>query len=752
MSQSDRTRRSVPARIPGPAAAPGPAPTAPGPPRAPDPGPAGRGISARLAWRAVRRYWWQILLAWAAGSSGLIWLAFTRLHPSFGASSAIRVDPGDRGPARGDFEVFKETQARRLAHPNVVASAIAAHPELIRLPGLARAADPGAAVLGSIDVMVVPGTDLIRVAMSSGSARESAEVVNAVIEAYLKDADADARAEVEESEARRRRLRDARDERALAVRRGREAVAAIAARVGGPDAGRARVRDASALETYGFLTRQLIQADLDLIEATSRLDPARDDPAEAPVDPSRPDVDAVAAFYADPRVAELQSRLSRDRDAANQADGVVQASGSAPSTASQRRADEIQAQIDALWAKMKPELLRASRAGQGRGAARQAARARVEALKARSAHLNDRLGRLGDRGPSAGADELALEFARQDLGRAEAMLDAVARDLDRVEFEARARPVRIAQEYRAEPPGAPDADRRIPAMAAAPLGVLAGLVGLAVMAELHAGRVADPDDLPGRLRINVLGVVPPLPGRTTPPARPSARARRDLDQFVQCLDHLRVAICSGPGPGGRGPRSIIVTSACGGEGKTTLAAQLAGRCANAGLLTLLVDADLRNPSLSRMFDRDGGRGLVDVLRGEATAEEAISVIGDAGGFHFLPAGSPRVDPSRLLHGDRLARLLAGARDSFDFVIVDAPPVLPVPDALTVGRWVDAAILAVRADDSRYHLIGLANRRLADVGVPVLGAVVNGVRGAEARYYGSYYAPAGTIEGGPPVGS
>ena len=113
-----------------------------------------------------------------------------------------------------------------------------------------------------------------------------------------------------------------------------------------------------------------------------------------------------------------------------------------------------------------------------------------------------------------------------------------------------------------------------------------------------------------------------------------------------------------------------------------------------------------------MFDLPAGPGLVDVLRGEAMAEEAIAVHRDAGGFHFLPAGSARVDPGRLLHGDRLARLLAGARESFDIVIVDTPPVLPVPDALTIGRWVNGAVLAVRFDDSRFPLVERAHRRLA----------------------------------------
>ena len=233
--------------------------------------------------------------------------------------------------------------------------------------------------------------------------------------------------------------------------------------------------------------------------------------------------------------------------------------------------------------------------------------------------------------------------------------------------------------------------------------------------------------------------------RGRPSGRDEARSRRDLDQFTQSLDHLRVAICSGKAGWGRARRSVLITSACGSEGKTTLAAQLAERCVNAGLLTLLIDADIRHPSLSRMFDLPGGQGLVNVLRGESRAEEAISVIEAAGGFHFLPAGSPRVDPSRLLHDGRLAKLLAGARESFDIVIVDAPPVLPVPDALTLGRWVDGAVLAVRFDASRYPMVERANRRLAAVGVPVIGAVVKGVGGAEGGYYGGDYPAYGSLD-------
>jgi capsular exopolysaccharide synthesis family protein len=223
-----------------------------------------------------------------------------------------------------------------------------------------------------------------------------------------------------------------------------------------------------------------------------------------------------------------------------------------------------------------------------------------------------------------------------------------------------------------------------------------------------------------------------------PVSRAEVQARRRLDEFVQSLDHLRVALCARPDPWGRNRHCVLITSACGSEGKTTLAAQLAERCVNAGLMTLLIDADLRNPSLSRMLDASENPGLINVLSGTVAPEETMIKIGDAGGFHLLPAGTPRVDPSRLLQGDQFGKLLAQARASFDMIIVDAPPVLSVPDALTIGRWTDGAVLAVRFDTSRFPLVDRATRRLNHIGVPLIGAVVNGVRSTESSY-GSYYA-------------
>ena len=100
-------------------------------------------------------------------------------------------------------------------------------------------------------------------------------------------------------------------------------------------------------------------------------------------------------------------------------------------------------------------------------------------------------------------------------------------------------------------------------------------------------------------------------------SRAEFRERRRLDEFVQSLDHLRVALIARPYPWGNTRHCVLITSACGGEGKTTLAAQLAERCVNAGLMTLLIDADLRNPTLSRMLDASENSGLINVLHGRS---------------------------------------------------------------------------------------------------------------------------------------
>lgn len=182
----------------------------------------------------------------------------------------------------------------------------------------------------------------------------------------------------------------------------------------------------------------------------------------------------------------------------------------------------------------------------------------------------------------------------------------------------------------------------------------------------------------------------------------------------------------------------MVTSAIGGEGKTTLTSHLAVCCAKAGISTLVIDADLRRASLSRTFQEEKNLGLSDVLKGDISLEEGLSTLHD-GGFHLLPAGTPGQHPGWLFREQRVGQILERYRQMFDLVIIDTPPVLPVPDALSLGRWVDGAVLVLRYDVSRFPLVDRARRRLISAGIPILKTVVNGVRNSRLSfgYNGGY---------------
>ncbi|MDR3622626.1 MAG: CpsD/CapB family tyrosine-protein kinase, partial [Paludisphaera borealis] len=207
-----------------------------------------------------------------------------------------------------------------------------------------------------------------------------------------------------------------------------------------------------------------------------------------------------------------------------------------------------------------------------------------------------------------------------------------------------------------------------------------------------------------------------------------------IDRFIQRLDHLRFAVCGDHPEVGLG-RCVLITSAIGGEGKTTLAAQLAARCGHAGHSTLLIDADLRRGSLCALLDIPEGLGLSDVLKEEANVEDvAIPVQG--GTFHLLCAGTPVADTSRLFQGRNFGMMIARLRQMYDLIIIDSPPVLPVPDGLIMGRWTDGAVLASRFDISRAPQVERARRQLSNAGIPVLGTVINGMKSSDA-YYGRY---------------
>ena len=183
-------------------------------------------------------------------------------------------------------------------------------------------------------------------------------------------------------------------------------------------------------------------------------------------------------------------------------------------------------------------------------------------------------------------------------------------------------------------------------------------------------------------------------------------------------------------------RVVAVTSAVKGEGKTSLASHLGASLARAGRRTLLIDGDLRSPSLHRLFDAVPGLGLCELIKGEVELEDVIQKT-HAEGLDLITAG--RCDPLalQLLAQDELRFLFSRLKSHYDFVIVDCAPVLPVVDTLLIGQSVDGVLFSILRDVSRLPQVHAACERLTNLGTRLLGAVVSGVR--TESYSSSYYA-------------
>jgi capsular exopolysaccharide synthesis family protein len=184
---------------------------------------------------------------------------------------------------------------------------------------------------------------------------------------------------------------------------------------------------------------------------------------------------------------------------------------------------------------------------------------------------------------------------------------------------------------------------------------------------------------------------------------------------------------------------LVVSSAEAGDGKTTIAANLAASFAQAGKKTLLIDADMRRPGLTRLFAMQAENGLSDVLRvSDPTTEEYRGRILSSGvdGLDIMPCGPRPPDPPELLGNGHLADLLAWAETVYDQVLIDSPPLLAVSDTAVIGRFVDGLALVVQPHKSRRRAVVRAAESVRQLGVNLIGVVVNGVGDNKDRgYYG-----------------
>jgi len=268
----------------------------------------------------------------------------------------------------------------------------------------------------------------------------------------------------------------------------------------------------------------------------------------------------------------------------------------------------------------------------------------------------------------------------------------------------------------ARPPGGPSKpDPMKNLMAALALGLLAG-IGLAYLLEMLDESIGAPHDVEQKLGLPLLGAVPKLERGITP-----MEGLADIrSAFAEAYYSVQTALQFSTEQGV--PRTMVVTSARPSEGKSTSATAIARYLARLGSNVLLVDGDLRNPSLHRLLKADSSAGLSNYLSGGRTLKELIQVT-DTPNLSFMSSGPVPPSPAELIAGPRIGELLKEAREFFDIVLIDGPPVMGLADAPLLAARVDGTVLVVEAGGTGRNVVRGAINRLRVSNARILGVIL-----------------------------
>jgi receptor protein-tyrosine kinase len=279
---------------------------------------------------------------------------------------------------------------------------------------------------------------------------------------------------------------------------------------------------------------------------------------------------------------------------------------------------------------------------------------------------------------------------------------------------------------------------------AAVVGLLAA-IGLAVLRETLDQSIKSDEELTERVGLVPLGHVAYVPAEKgklgelvalslTSPAAEAYKALRTNLMFSAQGNDLT---------------SILVTSAAPEEGKSRTAANLAVVLAAAGKRTLLIDADFRRPSQHRIFGKVRNLGLSNLVLEDVPTDKLFTPIEAVPNLWFLASGPIPPNPSELLGSARIKGLLAGFRQTFDYVIIDSPPVNAVTDPSILAAEVDATILVAEQGRTTYSSLGHAKTALDRVSARILGVVINKIKSKAGSYYHYEYGYYGESNGHQP---
>ena len=672
---------------------------------------------------ALRRRWRLAAVLSLALSTGMAALVYLEMPPpKYKAQSMLLVATQaprvvlDTKELQTDFKTYQKTQEAYI-HSRLVLDAALSKEGIRDLKFLRKQSDPATWLEKQILVDFAFGSEILRIGMIGEDPNALAALVNAVTEAYME--------KVVDSELRQRRdrqklLKDNWEKYQARLKGKRSELKRLGELAGSNDKQALALvhvseqdRLARAEAELGRIQSEVrsLGVELALLEKQKEIT-ARKGSSES----------VEEQIAKDPEVASLASRVEQARMLKNKVERVARKSTDAAHADLRRELRSATKALTDRIEKVRPTFaLRQNQASDEDLQLKiELTQERLNALSRQAAVLTEEVNRRSDRAKVISRTSVDLDSIQEEIFAADDISKKLAVEVESLNVELQA-PARVCLIQRADVPRETDKNRVIKAAGGAGTGMLVLSLAMVSLWEFRARRIESVHEVESKLGIRVVGNLPALPDlRTRKPGNDHELEFRWKNQVFDAVDAARTAILHASRIGDL--RVLMVTSSAEDEGTSSLACHLAASLARSGRKTLLIDFDVRHPSVHSLFELGDAPGVSEILRGEATASD-VAVEIENSGLWVIPAGRCNGTSVGAMARDEVRLLIEQSRNEYSFIVVDSAPVLQVTDALQVGQHVDAALLSVMRGVSRSPEVYSSCRRLAALGIPLFGAVL-----------------------------
>ena len=683
------------------------------------------GFNATTILHSVRRHWLLSAVLGVIVGTVITTTCVLFLPKTYTAHSLIKVDmrPEENpiGTTRyynpGDYEVFKNSQALSIRSPFVLNKALR-DDAVTRTSVYKREEENPVRWLQDHLVISYPNkAEFMEVSLSDANPDEVATIVNAVVDAYKTDV-------VELAKQKKRRdlldlenlFREKKDE----AKTKRNALKEHAKRTNTLDRPTLSVQQQAIAAHHGDLRRTQMMLEQKCLKANREL-AAVEAKMSTLLEKKISKHELSEAIAKDPLARSYQMKMAQWKDIVSEQEAVSRSTSADDPFSKQftRGYQTAKENFEEREAELKEQLFESKK---------QELQAQVDDKKLNKEMLDEEKKLIDKEYDKSEKDfeqlgkySVEIEIMQAELRSLDSIIARLNTQYEQAKYELK-HDSRITVPQKAESPKSHDAPQLRISMA-----VIAGIFGailplfLIVVVDIQKRRINGPEDVKKKIGLPVMGAVPVIPSRAIRQlGAPKGAGYHWNMRLTESVDGIRARLLRNSLH--KNESVVLITSAVSGEGKTTLAVQIAMSLARAGKRTVLVDFDLRRPAIDKAFQLPLDPGISEALCGESDVRELVRPVGIDNLDVITTGRCDRLVLQALANGED-ARVLSQLKKEYDFVIVDGSPILPVADARYIAQHVDSVVMSVFRDLSRAPKVLAAYNILKSFDVENIEAVI-----------------------------